>query len=72
MQFKVGDEYKDIVVSTEKTADSIMWYLTYPREYVDAYTANGKTYVAALLWNEYEPYYAVPARWNAMLEVTLP
>lgn len=72
MQFKVGDEYKDIVVSTEKTADSIMWYLTYPREYVDAYMANGKTYVAALLWNEYEPYYAVPARWNAMLEVTLP
>ena len=49
-----------------------MWYLTYPREYVDAYMANGKTYVAALLWNEYEPYYAVPARWNAMLEVTLP
>ena len=61
-------EDKEITVKTEKTADGIMWYLTYPREYV----SSGKTYVSALLWKDWGAYWAVPARGNAMLEVTLP
>lgn len=62
----------EIEVKTEKTADSIVWYLTYPRESIAKYVASGKTYVSALLWNNWGPYFAVPARYNAMLEVTLP
>ena len=61
-----------IAVKTEKTADSVVWYLTYPRESVSKYVAAGKIYVSALLWNNWGPYFAVPARGNAMLEVTLP
>lgn len=63
---------KEITVKTEKTADGIMWYLTYPREAVAKYVSSGKTYVSALLWKDWGAYWAVPARGNAMLEVTLP
>lgn len=65
-------EDKEITVKTEKTADGIMWYLTYPREAVAKYVSSGKTYVSALLWKDWGAYWAVPARGNAMLEVTLP
>lgn len=61
-----------VAVSTEKTADSTVWYLTYPRESVATYVNAGKIYVSALLWNGWGPYYAAPARGNSMLEVTLP
>ncbi len=65
-------EDKEITVKTEKTADGIMWYLTYPREAVAKYVSSGKTYVSALLWKDWGAYWAVPALGNAMLEVTLP
>ncbi len=62
---------KEITVKTEKTADGIMWYLTYPRDAVAKYVSSGKTYVSALLLKDWGSYWACPARGNAMLEVTL-
>ena len=72
MQFSHNGEYKDIVVKSEKAGSDMVWTLTYPRAYVDTYKANGKTYIAAILWKGWDGYWAVPARTNAMLEVTLP
>ena len=72
MQYKYNDEYKDIAVKSEKSGDDHVWTLTYPREYVASFEANGKIYVSSILWKDYDPYWAVPARGNAMLEVTLP
>ena len=71
MQFSFNGEYKDIAVKSEKAGDNVVWTLTYPREYVASYVANGKIYVSALLWKDWG-YWAAPARGNAMLEVTLP
>ncbi|MBE6228512.1 MAG: hypothetical protein E7120_06515 [Bacteroidales bacterium] len=72
MQFSFNGEYKDIAVETEKAGDNVVWTLTYPREYLGAYEANGKIYVSSILWNGWDGYWAVPARGNEMLEVTLP
>jgi hypothetical protein len=72
MQFSFNGEYKDIAVKSEKAGDNLVWTLTYPREYVKAYEANGKIYVSSLLWKDWGGYWAAPARGNAMLEVTLP
>ena len=72
MQFSFNGEYKDIAVKSEKAGDNLVWTLTYPREYVKAYEANGKIYVSSLLWKGWDGYWAAPARGNAMLEVTLP
>ena len=71
MQFSFNGEYKDIAVKTEKSGDNVVWTLTYPREYVASYVANGKLYVSALLWKGWDAYWAAPARKNPMLEVTL-
>ena len=71
MQFSFNGEYKDIAVKSEKVGDDVVWTLTYPREYVASYEANGKIYVSALLWKDWGGYWAAPARGNAMLEVTL-
>ena len=72
MQFSFNGEYKTIAVSTEKVGDDVVWTLTYPREYVAAYEANGKIYVSAFLWKDWGGYWAIPARGGEMLEVTLP
>ena len=72
MQFSFNGEYKDIAVKSEKAGDDHVWTMTYPREYVKAYEANGKIYVSSLLWKDWGGYWAAPARDNAMLEVTLP
>ena len=71
MKFSFNGEYKEITVSTEKAGDYVVWYLTYPREYLGAYEADGKLYVSALLWKDWGAYWAAPARGNEMLEVTL-
>ena len=72
MQFSFNGEYKDIAVSSEKVGDDVVWTLTYPREYVAAYEANGKIFVSAFLWKDWGGYWAIPARGGEMLEVTLP
>ena len=72
MQFSFNGEYKDIAVKSEKAGDDHVWTMTYPREYLAAYEANGKIYVSSLLWKDWGGYWAAPARGNAMLEVTLP
>ena len=62
----------EVICHTEVSEESVTWYLAYPRESVEKYvSAKGKIYVSALLWNEYSPYWAVPARDGAMLAVTL-
>ena len=62
----------EVLCHTEVAAESITWYLAYPRESVAQYVSStGKIYVGALLWNNYEGYWAVPARHGAMLAVTL-
>jgi hypothetical protein len=61
-----------VICHTEVAAESITWYLAYPRESVAQYVSlTGKIYVSALLWNGYTSYWAVPARGGAMLAVTL-
>lgn len=72
MKYSHNGEYQQIAVKSEVNGSTSVWYLTYPREYVNTYNANGKLYVSALLWNGWDGYWAVPARENAMLEVTLP
>ena len=72
LQFSFNGEYKDIAVSSEKVGDDVVWTLTYPREYVAAYEANGKIFVSAFLWKDWGGYWAIPARGGEMLEVTLP
>ena len=62
----------EVICHTEVSEESVTWYLAYPRESVEQYvSAKGKIYVSALLWNEFSPYWAVPARGGAMLAVTL-
>ena len=65
-----NDVNKYIIVRTEKTDDSIMWYLSYPREYVAAYEYGSRIYLAAIAWFDWN-LWAVPARGNSMLEVNL-
>ena len=72
MKFSFNGEYQQIDVKTEKVGDDVVWYATYPREYVAAYEANGKIYVSAFLWKDWGGYWAIPARGGEMLEVTLP
>ena len=62
----------EVLCYTEVAAESVTWYLAYPRESVADYiSSTGKIYVSAVLWNDWGPYWAVPARGNAMLEVAL-
>ena len=61
----------EVLYHTEVAAESVTWYLAYPRESVAQYVSAGKIYVSALLWKDYSGYWAVPARWNDMLEVAL-
>ena len=72
MKFSFNGEYQQIDVKTEKVGDDVVWYATYPREYVAAYEANGKIFVSAFLWKDWGGYWAIPARGGEMLEVTLP
>ena len=71
MKFSFNGEYQQIDVKTEKVGDDVVWYATYPREYVAAYEANGKIFVSAFLWKDWGGYWAIPARGGEMLEVTL-
>ena len=62
----------EVLYHTEVAAESVTWYLAYPRESVAQYvSATGKIYVSALLWKDYSGYWAVPARGSEMLEVAL-
>ena len=62
----------EVLYLTEVAAESVTWYLAYPRESVAQYvSAAGKIYVSAVLWKDWGGYWAVPARWNDMLEVAL-
>ena len=74
MRFMQGETKHYIEnLKTEKTADSVIWYMDYPLEYIETYkSSTGKVYVSFILWKGWDPYWAIPARWNPMLEVTLP
>ncbi len=63
----------EVLCHTEVAAESVTWYLAYPRESVADYVSStGKIYVSSLVWNGWGVFGAVPARGSAMLEVTLP
>ena len=60
----------EVICHTEVADESVTWYLAYPRESVEKYiSAKGKIYVSALLWNDWNDYWAVPARGEQMLKV---
>ena len=62
------DDYTTTISDSE-----VVWEIKYPRNYVDVYKSSTNTiYVSALTWNGWAPYWAIPARGNAMLEVVLP
>lgn len=59
--------------STDISDTEVCWTIKFPRSYVDVYkSSTNKTYMSFLLWNGWGSYWAIPARGNAMLEVTLP
>lgn len=59
--------------TTTGTDAEVCWEIKFPRSYVDVYkSSTGKVYLSFLLWNDWADYWAIPARGNAMLEVTLP
>ena len=63
----------EVLCHTEVAAESVTWYLAYPRESVADYVSStGKIYVSSLVWNGWGVFGAAPARGEAMLEVTLP
>lgn len=59
--------------TTTSTDTEVCWEMKFPRSYVDVYkSSTGKTYLSFILWNGWADYWVIPARGNAMLEVTLP
>ncbi len=59
--------------TTTSTDTAVCWEMKFPRSYVDVYkSSTGKTYLSFILWNGWANYWVIPARGNAMLEVTLP
>ena len=59
--------------TTKSTDTEVRWEMKFPRSYVDVYkSSTGKTYLSFILWNGWDGYWVIPARGNAMLEVTLP
>ena len=67
-EFIIIDDYSTDISDTEGC-----WTIKFPRSYVDVYkSSTNKTYMSFLLWNGWGSYWAIPARGNAMLEVTLP
>ena len=59
--------------TTTSTDTEVRWEMKFPRSYVDVYkSSTGKTYLSFILWNGWDGYWVIPARGNAMLEVTLP
>ena len=62
------EDYTTTVSDTE-----VLWDIKFPRSYVDVYkSSTGTVHMSFILWSDWEPYWAIPARWNPMLEVTLP
>ena len=62
------DDYTTTITDTE-----VRWEMKFPRSYVDVYkSSTGKTFLSFILWNGWNSYWVIPARGNAMLEVTLP
>ena len=59
--------------ATETTDSEVVWTMKFPRSYVDVYKSSTNTVrMSFLLWNGWDGYWAIPARGNEMLEVTLP
>ena len=59
--------------STDISDTEVYWTIKFPRSYVDVYkSSTNKIYMSFLLWNGWGDFWAIPARGNAMLEVTLP
>ena len=62
------EDYTTTVSDTE-----VLWDIKFPRSYVDVYkSSTGTVHMSFILWSDWDPYWAIPARWNPMLEVTLP
>ncbi len=73
MVFSYNGAYQNIDCNTVISDNMINWYFAFPREYIDVYKSSENTvYIGFLLWNGYDSYWAIPARWGDMLEVTLP
>ena len=71
-KFQHEGTYKDIMHSTELSETEVIWYLKFPREYVDKYVSSrGTLYVGGFLWQNSDPYWAIPARGGDMLKVTV-